>query len=71
MPYFMINIDTNAWDQNAFEVEALTGGEALVKVLLHLDAVRTERGLHSIHVGAAQDAPTSRWNLGQWFARLS
>jgi hypothetical protein len=72
----MINIDTNAWHENVFEVEALTSGEALIKALLHLDAVRTERVLHSIHVGAAQDAPTTTkemesWPKEDWFARLS
>lgn len=52
MPYFMITIDVNAWDRENFLVHADTSGAALVKVLNHLNAVATERVLHSVHRGS-------------------
>ncbi len=76
MSYFMISVDTEAWTPNNFEVEAATSGAALSRVLTELDAIRTERVLHSIHVGPAYDAPIldeeiAAWPVEDHFKRLS
>jgi hypothetical protein len=62
----MINIDTEAWDNHAFEVEATTSGQALARVLTEIDAFDNERVLHSIHVGPASESPTSDEEMASW-----
>jgi hypothetical protein len=75
MPFFMINLDTEAWTPNNFEVEAATSGRAVVRVLEKLRALDTERILHSIHVSPPYDSPTTdeemaSWNVENHFLRL-
>ena len=76
MSFFMINIDTEAWTPNQFEVEADTSGKALYRVLQELNALETERVLHSIHIGPTSADPTSDATMESWpvedhFKRLS
>jgi hypothetical protein len=66
MPFFMINIGTEACDCHAFEVDAATSGQALALVLVELDAFANERVLHSIHVGPARQTPTSDEEIASW-----
>ncbi len=66
MPYFIISVMTEVGIPNNFEVEAATSGAALSRVLTELDAIQTERVLHSVHVGAAYDAPTSDEEMARW-----
>ncbi len=68
MPYFMISIDTEGSNSNNFEVKAVTSGAALSRVLTDLDAIRTERVLHSIHVGAASTVPVTDEEMASWLA---
>ena len=68
MPFFMISIDTGAWNSNNFEVEATTSGRAVVRVLEELRALDTERVLHLIHIGPPSDLPTTDEERALWAA---